>query len=129
MLWLILLLVILLATDTRVLKEPSKNLLPQINVSFIMTIYSKIHLILIDSKMFFHLDAVSDATHRDILDETAHVFVTIVGSFIMNLNNVHTKMVHLDQEVVPGQLARQDHLQQIIPQQRKIDSPGRLNAI
>ena len=85
--------------------------------------------------MFFHLDAVSDATHRDILDETArsllfhaHVSVTIVGSFIMNLINVHTKMVHLDLEVVPGQLAGQDHLQQIVSLQRKIDSQGRPNA-
>ena len=86
--------------------------------------------------MFFHLDAVSDATHRDILDETAqnllfhaHVSVTTVGSFIMNLLNVHIKMVHLDLEVAPDQLAGQDHLQQIVPQQRKIDSPGRLNVI
>ena len=69
--------------------------------------------------MFFHPAAVSDATPRDILDETArsllfHVHVS-VGSFIMHLINVHTKMVHLDLEVVPGQLAGQDHLQQIVP--------------
>ena len=62
--------------------------------------------------MFSHLDAVSDTTHRDISDETArrllfhvHLSVMIVGSFTMNLINVHTKMVHLDLEVVPGQLA------------------------
>ena len=91
---------------------------------------------LIDSKMFFHLDAVSDAIQKDILDETArrllfhaHVSALTVGSFTMTLINVHTKIVYLDLEVVPGQLAGQDHLQQIVPQQRKIDSPGRLNAI
>ena len=86
--------------------------------------------------MFFYLATVLDATHRDIFDETAqsllfhvHVSVTTVGSFIMNLINVHTKMVYLDLEVVSGQLASQDHLQQTVPQQKKIDSPGRLNVI
>ena len=31
-------------------------------------------------------------------------------------------MVYLDLEVVPGQLAGQDYLQQIVPQQKKIDN-------
>ena len=86
--------------------------------------------------MFFHLDAVSDAIHRDILDETArsflfhaHVSALTVGSFTMNLLNVHTNMVYLDLQVDPGQLAGRDHPQQIVPQQRKIDNLGRLNAI
>ena len=73
--------------------------------------------------MFFYLAAVLDATHRDIFDETAqsllfhvHVFVTTVGTFIMNLINVHTKMVYLDLEVIPDRLAGQDRSQQVVLQ-------------
>ena len=85
--------------------------------------------------MFFHLGAVSDAIQKDILDETArrllfhaHVSALTVGSFTMTHFNVNAKMVYLDLEVVPGQLASQDHLHQIVLHQRKIDSQGRLNA-
>ena len=96
--WLFLPLVILLANELKVLKDPSTGLLPQILLSSIVTKYSKTHLPLIDSKMFFHPAAVSDTIPRDISEQTVrsslfhvHVSVTTVGSFIMNLINVHTK--------------------------------------
>ena len=73
--------------------------------------------------MFFHPAAVSDTIPRDISEQTVrsslfhvHVSVTTVGSFIMNLINVHTKMVYLDLEVVPGRLAGQDRSQQVVLQ-------------
>ena len=86
-------------------------------VSSIMTTYLKIHLPLIDSKMFFHPAAVSDATAQSLLFHV-HVSVTAVGSDQCPYKNGLPRPRSRS-----GQLAGQDYLQQIVPQQKKIDNP------